>query len=117
MAISGIVGFTFEAAYEHGAPFPFAPLIAAALATLVDVLLAIPALRIRGVNLAVLTLPASVAVEQLIFQNETITSGEAGAKPPDYDGNHQEVPDGWLASASGSRMRRRSARRHCSVSR
>jgi ABC-type branched-subunit amino acid transport system permease subunit len=81
MAISGIAGFALsKLTYEHGVPFPFAALIAAGLATLVGVLLAIPAVRIRGVNLAVLTLAASVAIEQLIFQNESITNGEVGAK-------------------------------------
>ena len=49
------------------------------MATLVGLLLAIPALRVRGVNLAVVTLAASVAIEQLIFSNESISNGEADA--------------------------------------
>lgn len=51
----------------HGIPFPFAPIIAAGGATVVGLVAAVPALRIRGVNLAVATLAAAVVIESFVY--------------------------------------------------
>ena len=48
-------------------PFPFSLVIAVAVATIVGTLVGLPALRIRGAQLAVVTLAAAVAVEELVF--------------------------------------------------
>jgi ABC-type branched-subunit amino acid transport system ATPase component/ABC-type branched-subunit amino acid transport system permease subunit len=52
-----------------GVPFPIAPILAALGATVVGVLIGLPALRIRGLSLAVVTLSLAVTLEALWFQN------------------------------------------------
>jgi branched-chain amino acid transport system permease protein len=44
---------------------------------------AVPALRVRGVNLAVVTLAAGVAVEALVFRNPSYTGGLKGSVVPE----------------------------------
>ena len=60
--------------------WPFIPALVAAVAITmaVGVLIAIPALRTRGVNLALLTFGLSVVLSQLILQNPALTGGMAG---------------------------------------
>jgi branched-chain amino acid transport system permease protein len=68
MTIAGIAGFVLSKFCEaHGIPFPFGPIIAAGVATLVGLVAAVPALRIRGVNLAVVTLAAAVVIENFVY--------------------------------------------------
>lgn len=58
------------------------------MAALFGALISIPALRLRGVNLAVITLSAALAIEQLVFKNKTF-AGELGAlrvDPPEIGG-------------------------------
>jgi ABC-type branched-subunit amino acid transport system ATPase component/branched-subunit amino acid ABC-type transport system permease component len=50
-------------------PFPLAPLIAALAAAAVGVIVGLPALRIRGLPVAVVTLALGVAIEALWFHN------------------------------------------------
>ncbi|MEO7397831.1 MAG: ABC transporter permease [Ilumatobacteraceae bacterium] len=83
MAIAGIAGFTLsKLAGTVGLPFPFAPLAGAVAATVVGLLVAIPALRVRGVNLAVITLAAAVAIENAVFRNQTWAGSAEGARVP-----------------------------------
>jgi branched-chain amino acid transport system permease protein len=87
MAIAGTAGF-FLSKYLSDLPFPLGPIIGALVAAVFGTLIAIPALRVRGVNLAVITLSAAVAIEQLIFKNKTF-AGESGAlkvPPPEIGG-------------------------------
>jgi branched-chain amino acid transport system permease protein len=81
MAIAGTAGF-FMSKYFEGLPFPVAPIVGAVVAAAFGMIIAIPALRLRGVNLAVITLAAAVAIEQLIFKNKTF-AGTLGALPVD----------------------------------
>ncbi|MFE5008740.1 ATP-binding cassette domain-containing protein [Streptomyces sp. NPDC056696] len=65
-----------------GIPFPF-PIILAGLATAVGgMLLGLPALRVRGVNLAVVTLGAAVAINSVIFDDANLTGGYSGISIP-----------------------------------
>jgi len=87
MAIAGTAGF-FMSKYFDDLPFPLAPIVGAFVAAIFGVVVSIPALRLRGVNLAVITLSVAVAIEQLIFKNKTF-AGEVGAlpvKPPEIAG-------------------------------
>lgn len=59
----------------HGIPFPFAAIIAAGAATVVGLVAAIPALRIRGVNLAVVTLAAAVVIESFVYNLPAFAAG------------------------------------------
>ena len=48
----------------------------------VGVLLGLPAVRVRGINLAVVTLGAAVAVSAVVFQNAKWTGGVDGSQVP-----------------------------------
>jgi ABC-type branched-subunit amino acid transport system ATPase component/ABC-type branched-subunit amino acid transport system permease subunit len=70
-----------------GVPFPFAPLLAALGATIIGVIVGLPAVRIRGLPLAVVTLALAVAVQALWFQNtDIVTSGGKNVSGPSFLG-------------------------------
>lgn len=70
MSFAGIGGFVLSgAASDLGLPFPIAPAMAAAVAAACGVIVGLPALRTRGMTIAILTLGAALAVEELIFRN------------------------------------------------
>lgn len=85
MAVAGCAAFLLtRLAGDWGIPFPLAPLLAAAAASLVGLVVAIPAVRIRGVTLAVVTLSFAYALDQLVFNNKDLvglssTSSSAGS--------------------------------------
>lgn len=60
---------------DWGLPFPLAPLAAVAATTAMGVVVSLPALRIRGIQVAIVTLAAAVAIEQLLFRNPAFTGG------------------------------------------
>jgi branched-chain amino acid transport system permease protein len=83
MAFAGVAGFSLSRLGDGlGVPFPVAPLLAAAVAGATGVVLALPALRLRGVDLAVATLAGAVAVEELVFRNPGLTGGFGGSEVP-----------------------------------
>ncbi len=71
-AFAGSAGFVLSK-IGTGLPFPLPLLVAALAATALGLLVAVPALRVRGVQLAVVTLAAGVAIEQFVFRNPTLT--------------------------------------------
>lgn len=80
MAFAGISGFLLsKLGAEHGVPFPIAPLLGALVAMLVGVVVSLPALRVRGVNLAIATLAFGVAVDAAILRNTSVNGGLKGA--------------------------------------
>jgi branched-chain amino acid transport system permease protein len=82
LALSGTAGFLVaHLASRWHVPFPVAPLLAAAIATLVGVAAGVSALRVRGVSLAVVTLAAALAIEQALFLN-TSFGGTSGLSVP-----------------------------------
>jgi branched-chain amino acid transport system permease protein len=73
-AFAGTGGFVLSRlASDAHVPFPFSMILGACAASAVGVIIAIPALRVRGSQLAVVTLAAAVAVERFIFGNPGIT--------------------------------------------
>ena len=60
------------------------------MATGFGLLVALPALRVRGVNLAVVTLAAALAIEELVFKNAKLAghSGVLSIDPPKIFGNN-----------------------------
>jgi sulfate-transporting ATPase len=58
---------------NHGVPAPLAIVCGMLLAIPASLILAIPALRTRGVNLAVVTLSLGFTIESIIFDNPAIT--------------------------------------------
>lgn len=83
MAFAGVAGFSLSRlAVEVGVPFPLAPLLAATLAAGAGLLVGLPALRARGVSLAVVTLAGAVVVEEAVFKRPTLTGGFEGSRVP-----------------------------------
>jgi branched-chain amino acid transport system permease protein len=83
MALAGIAGFTLaKLATAGGVPFPLAPLCGAVAATAVGLLVAVSAVRIRGVQLAVVTFAGAMTVESLVFRNPAWSGGNEGAQVP-----------------------------------
>jgi branched-chain amino acid transport system permease protein len=73
-AFAGTGGFIMSRLATAGhVPFPLSLLLGALAASVVGVVIAVPALRVRGSQLAVVTLAAAVAVERFIFGNPGIT--------------------------------------------
>lgn len=83
MAFAGVAGFSLSRlATDVGVPFPVAPLLAALVATVAGVAVGLPALRARGVSLAVVTLAGAVVVEEAVFKRPTLTGGFGGSRVP-----------------------------------
>ena len=61
-----------------------AMILGIAVAVAVGMILAIPALRIRGVQLAVVTIAAAIALQTFYFENDKLTGLRAGA-PAEVD--------------------------------
>jgi branched-chain amino acid transport system permease protein len=72
-AFAGTAGFVLSKIGDS-VPFPLSLLLAAGAAAVLGVLVGLPALRIRGVQLAVVTLAAGVAVEQFVFRNPKLSA-------------------------------------------
>jgi len=80
-AFAGVAAFGLTKFDELGVPFPVAPLLAALLAMFLGVLVGIPAVRVRGMSLAIATLGAAIAIEKLLLHWHWFTS--AGTTPTD----------------------------------
>jgi ABC-type branched-subunit amino acid transport system permease subunit len=79
MSFAGIGAFvlTHIQASLH-IPFPLSLILSALAVVPVGVLIGLPALRVRGVNLAVVTLAAAAAMDALVFSNVGFTGGLGG---------------------------------------
>ncbi|ABW13863.1 inner-membrane translocator [Parafrankia sp. EAN1pec] len=83
MAIAGVSAFGLSKfAHGIGIPFPLAPLLAIGGAVLGALAVGIPALRVRGVHLAVVTIALAVAVASAVFGNPAVTGGTSGSPVP-----------------------------------
>jgi ABC-type branched-subunit amino acid transport system permease subunit len=79
LAQMSFAGFSaFMLTHLTGLPFPFDMLAAALLAVPLGLLIGLPALRLRGVNLAVVTLAAAFAIDALLFNNTGFSGGLRG---------------------------------------
>jgi len=83
LALAGVSGFAIShLAVDHGIGFPAGPLVGALAGTLLGLVTAVSALRVRGVSLAVVTLAAAVAIEQFGFVNSTWGGGSTASPVP-----------------------------------
>ncbi len=83
MAFAGTAGFALSKfASTLGIRFPISPILACLVATVVGVIVGVPALRIRGAQLAVVTLAAGVACSEFIFTNSGLVSPLKGTPIP-----------------------------------
>ncbi|MFG1921969.1 ATP-binding cassette domain-containing protein [Cryptosporangium sp. NPDC048952] len=77
LALAGTAAFTLSALSDL--PFPVAPLLAALVATFVGVVVGLPALRLRGLALGIVTLALAYAIEAAWFRNTELV-GTSGAR-------------------------------------
>ena len=104
LAFAGIAGFTLsKLAIGWGIPFPLAPLLAALAAAASGAVVGLPALRLRGTNLAIVTLAGGVAIAEFIFKNPTFVgdASTGGAKIP-----HPKLGDWDFALVYGTNSSR-----------
>ena len=81
LTLAGVAGFLLSPLTDSwSVPFPLAPLLAAAGAMVIGVVVGLPALRIRGLSVAIVTLMLAVAVESLWFRNNDWNGGVDGAQ-------------------------------------
>ncbi|WP_405176958.1 ABC transporter permease [Nocardia sp. NBC_01377] len=77
MAFAGTAGFALSKLSDGWhVPFPLGMIAAAAAATALGVLVGVPALRIRGAQLAVVTLAAALAIQSFVFNNPSLTPAQ-----------------------------------------
>jgi ABC-type branched-subunit amino acid transport system ATPase component/ABC-type branched-subunit amino acid transport system permease subunit len=70
LTLAGVAAFLLApVASDWGVPFPLAPIVAALGATVIGVVVGLPALRIRGLPVAIVTLSLAVALQAVWFQN------------------------------------------------
>ncbi|NKY43708.1 ABC transporter permease subunit [Nocardia cerradoensis] len=80
LTLAGVSAYALSVLNQHvGIPFPFAPILSALFATVVGVVVGLPALRVRGLPLTVVTLALAVFVEAFWFRNSDLNGGVAGA--------------------------------------
>ncbi len=83
LALAGVSAYLVShLATDAGIGFPLAPVIAALAATGLGLVVGVSALRVRGVQLAVVTLAAAVAIENAWFTTTTLGGGQGGAPVP-----------------------------------
>ena len=83
LTLAGVGAFSLSRlSVEWGVPFPFAPLLAALAAMVIGVVIGLPALRIRGLPAAVVTVALAVALEAFWFRNTQLNGGLGGSKVP-----------------------------------
>jgi ABC-type branched-subunit amino acid transport system permease subunit len=83
MSLAGIGGFTLgHIATDLGIGFPWSLLLAGLCAVPVGLVIGLPALRLRGVNLAVVTLGFAAAMDAVIFNLHSFIGGTAGLPIP-----------------------------------
>jgi branched-chain amino acid transport system permease protein len=76
-AFAGAAGFVLsKASVDWGIPFPISMILCALLATALGMLVALPAFRIRGAQLAIVTLAAGLGIERFIFNNYSLSPPE-----------------------------------------
>src|SRR3546814_10531106 len=81
LTLAGVAGFLLSPLTDSwGVPFPIAPLVAAIAAGVIGVLVGLPALRIRGLIVGVVTLIFALNVEALWFRNNSFNGGADGAQ-------------------------------------
>jgi branched-chain amino acid transport system permease protein len=89
LSIAGLTSFVLAIAVATwGLPFPLGPLAAIVIGSAIGVLFGLPALRFRGVNLAIATLALAFAANSVLFQNQAFAGGPNGriVKPPQLFG-------------------------------
>jgi len=77
-AFLGVGAYTETVLTAHGWPFPLSFAVAAGLSAAVGVVVGLPALRVKGIYLAIATLSFGFIVEEVLARWESVTKGNAG---------------------------------------
>ena len=77
-AVLGVGAYTQAVLTNAGVPFPFALIAAGAVSAAVGVVVGLPALRVKGIYLAIATLAFGFIVEEVFARWESVTGGNAG---------------------------------------
>jgi ABC-type branched-subunit amino acid transport system permease subunit len=102
MSLAGIGGFMLgHISTAWGIGFPWSLILAGLCAVPVGLVIGLPALRLRGVNLAVVTLGFASALDAVLFTVESFTGGTGGLPIP-----QPKLPGLNLAISSGSSTNR-----------
>jgi ABC-type branched-subunit amino acid transport system permease subunit len=97
MTMAGIGGFMLgHISASWGIGFPFSLILAGLCAVPVGLVIGLPALRLRGVNLAVVTLGFAAALDAVVFTSRSFTGGTAGLpiKEPSLPGLNLSISQG-----------------------
>jgi ABC-type branched-subunit amino acid transport system ATPase component/ABC-type branched-subunit amino acid transport system permease subunit len=82
LTVAGLGAFvTVRLDLAVGVPFWLAPLVGAAVGAVAGLLVGLPALRVRGANLAILTMGLAIAVSVVLFESTYFTGGITGLQP------------------------------------
>lgn len=82
-AFAGFGAFTAgQLATDHGIPVLAAVFIGAVVAAVIGALLAVPALRLGGIFLTLLTLAFALMAESVVFPLDSVSGGQAGVPVP-----------------------------------
>lgn len=76
LSLAGICAFLLSR-FDTGLGFPLAPIVAVVVTVVVGTLVSIPALRVRGVQFAILSFSLAVVVDDLLFRSPTFV-GKGG---------------------------------------
>jgi branched-chain amino acid transport system permease protein len=81
-AFLGVGAYVETVLASRGWPFPLSMLVAAGLSAAVGVVVGLPALRVKGIYLAIATLSFGFIVEEVLARWESVTKGNAGISVP-----------------------------------
>ena len=87
MTFAGFSAFTVSAlSTERGWPFPWPILVGTLVALIAGMAIAVPALRVRGVSLAIVTFACAVAADTVVFRHPSVNDPllRAPVDPPDW---------------------------------
>ncbi len=76
---AGAAGFATARLMESGLGFPFAQLAGGVAAAALGLVIGLPSLRVRGPQLAIVTMATGVLLEEALFRNAAVT-GASGAR-------------------------------------
>jgi ABC-type branched-subunit amino acid transport system permease subunit len=83
MSLAGLGGFALgHISTAWGIGFPFSLILAGLAAVPLGLIIGLPALRLRGVNLAVVTLGFAAALDAVVFTSASFTGGTSGLPIP-----------------------------------
>jgi ABC-type branched-subunit amino acid transport system permease subunit len=97
MTFAGVGGFMLgHISNAWGVGFPFSLILGGLCAVPVGLLIGLPALRLRGVNLAVVTLGAAFTADALVFNTQSFAGGLSGLpiKAPHLLGLNLSIAEG-----------------------